>query len=120
MEPLLAAKQAMPTRESGVSIRVGFSKIGNEHLYSDTFGRSKVLRKEDLKALDQLLARATYIDDKELAGGEHKYNIVHFYYYQVELHGQKERLNVAKEKRIRKNGQIKIRHYLYSINDIKE
>ena len=120
MEPLLATRQAMPTRESDKSISVGFTKIGNEHLYSDTFGRSKVLRKEDLKALDQLLTRATYIDDKELAEGEHKYNIVHFYYYQVNLHGQKVRLNVAKERRTRKNGQIKIRHYLYSINDIKE
>lgn len=120
MEPLLAVKKSMPTKEIGKNINVGFTKIGNEHLYSDTFGRSKVLRKEDLKELDQLLTKATYIDDKKLEEGEHKYNIEHFYYYQVELHGHKVRLNVAKECRTYKNGKIRIKYYLYSINDIKE
>lgn len=118
MEPLLATRQAMPTRESGKSISVGFTKIGNEHLYSDTFGRSKVLRKEDLKELDQLLARATYIDENDAYG--HKYNIERFYYYAVELHGHKIRLNVAKERRTYKSGKTQTKYYLYSINDIKE
>jgi len=118
MKPLLTVKKAMPTKETGKSINVGFTKIGNEHLYSDTFGRSKVLRKEDLKELDQLLARATYIDENDAYG--HKYNIQRFYYYAVELHGHKIRLNVAKERRINKNGKTQIKYYLYSINDIKE
>lgn len=118
MEPLLAVKHAMATGTSGPTIKVGFSKIGNEHLYSDTFGRSKVLRKEDLKALDQLLTQATYIDENDAYG--HKYNIERFYYYEAELHGHKIRLNVPKEVRTMRSGWVRIRYYLYSINDIKE
>lgn len=119
MEPLLGVRQSMPTGATGQNIKVGFTKIGNEHLYSDTFKRSMVLRKEDLKDLGQLLSQATYIDDKELTEW-HKYNIVHFHYYQAMLHGHKVRLNVATERRVTKKGQVRIRYYLYSINDIKE
>lgn len=119
MEHLLRVKHEMPTGESGKTIKVGFSKIGNEHLYSDTFGRSKVLRKEDLKTLDQLLPNATYIDTNILSE-PHKYDIIQFYYYEVELHGKRIRLNVAKERWKNKRGKIRIKHYLYSINDIKE
>ena len=119
MEPLLAVKKAMPTREREKTIKVGFSKIGNEHLYSDTFGRSKVLRKEDLKSLDLLLAQSPYIDDKVLTE-VHPYDIVQFYYYEAELHGRKIRLNVAKERWKNKKGKIRTKYYLYSINDIKE
>lgn len=118
MEHLLNFAQSMPTKTVGETISVGFSKIGNEHLYSDTFGRSKVLRKEDLKSLDQLFANATAIDDNDAYG--HKYNIEHFYYYQAELRGHKIRLNVAKEVRRGRNGRTRVRYYLYSINDIKE
>ena len=119
MEPLLGVRQSMPTGATGQNIKVGFTKIGNEHLYSDTFKRSMVLRKEDLKDLGQLLSQATYLDDKELTEW-HKYNIVHFHYYQAILHGHKVRLNVATERRVTKKGQVRIRYYLYSINDIKE
>lgn len=118
MEHLLNFAQSMPTKTVGETISVGFSKIGNEHLYSDTFGRSKVLRKEDLKSLDQLFANATAIDDNDAYG--HKYNIEHFYYYQAELRGHKIRLNVAKEVRRGRNGRTRVKYYLYSINDIKE
>ena len=48
MEPLLSVKHSMSTGVPGTYIKVGFTKTGNKHLYSDTFGRSKVLRKEDL------------------------------------------------------------------------
>lgn len=118
MEPLLRVKHTMATRTPGIIIKVGFTKTGNEHLYSDTFGRSKVLRKEDLKTLDQLLTQATYIDENDADG--HKYNIERFYYYEAELHGHRIRLNVAKEVKRTRRGWIRIRHYLYSINDIKE
>ena len=85
MKQLLRIKHTMPTMEEGVNIRVGFTTRGNEHLYSDKFGRSKVLRKEDLKELDRLLRVATPIADHPV---EHNYNIKHFYYYRVELHGK--------------------------------
>ena len=119
MEHLLKVEQNMSTKEKNVEIRVGFSKLGNKHLYSDTFGRSSVLRKEDLATLDQLLSNAEYIDDKQLTE-PHKYNITHFYYYKVKLHGENIRLNVAKSVRRHKNGWVEVKHFLYSINDIKE
>lgn len=117
MEPLLSVSHTMQTGVNGRAIKVGFSKIGNKHLYSDTFGRSKVLRKEDLKMLDTLLPSATYIDDNAVSG--HKYDIEHFYYYEAILHGHKIRLNVAKEVHKGKKGRTRTRFYLYSINDIK-
>ncbi len=119
MEPLLKVKYEMPTKEGEPTIKVGFSKLGNEHLFSDTFGRSSVLTKEDLKDLGQILARATYIDDAGVNKPK-KHNIVHFYYYQAELHGKQIRLNVAKAVETHKSGKTEVRHFLYSINDIKE
>ena len=118
MEPLLSIKHKMAVGKSRTMINVGFSNIGNEHLYSDTFKRSKVLRKEDLKHLDKLLTQATYIDDQNAHG--HKYNIEHFFYYETELRGHKIRLNIAKEVKTYKSGKTRVKYYLYSINDIKK
>ena len=117
MEPLLNQKIKMPTKTAGESITVGFSKRGNEHLYSDTFGRSHILKKEDLKTIISILPKATYIDDQSVV---HKYNIEHFYYYEAVLHGKKIRLNVAKEVYAPEKGRKKVKYYLYSINDIKK
>jgi len=87
--------------------------------FSDTFGRSSVLRKEDLKNLGEVLQSSQYIDHSELMH-ERKDNITHFYYYKAELHGRTVRLNVAKEVKHRDSGHIVIKYYLYSINDINE
>lgn len=48
MKPLLKEKITKQTDEK--PINVGFNKYGNKHLLSDTFGRSSVLQKEDLKS----------------------------------------------------------------------
>ena len=117
MEPLLRVKHEKHIGED--TIKVGFSKYGNKHLFSDTFGRSSVLRKEDLKNLGEVLQSSQYIDHSELMH-ERRDNITHFYYYKAELRGKTVRLNVAKEVRIRKNGKPQINYYLYSINDINE
>ena len=117
MEPLLKVKYMKPI-ENG-SIKVGFSTHGNKHLLSDTFGRSSVLTKEDLKKLGPVLESSTFIDDSVLKYSR-KDNITHFYYYKAELHGRTIRLNVAKEVKFRKNGKPRTRYYLYSINDINE
>lgn len=53
MEPLLKVKYEKPIEDR--MIKVGFSTYGNKHLFSDTFGRSKVLEKEDLVSLDKVL-----------------------------------------------------------------
>ena len=116
MKPIVLKNQTPSFCGLYKSISVGFSKRGNEHLYSDTFGRSHILKKEDLKTISSVLSKATYIDDKSVV---HKYNIKHFYYYEATLHGQKIRLNVAKEVYAPEKGRKKVKHYLYSINDIK-
>lgn len=117
MEPLLQVRHEKPI--DGGTIKVGFSTYGNKHLFSDTFGRSSVLLKEDLKDLGVLLENSTYIDDSALIHPRRD-NIVHFYYYKAELHGHTIRLNVAKDVEELRNGRIIVKYYLYSINEINE
>ncbi|MBF1499072.1 MAG: minor capsid protein [Prevotella pallens] len=115
MEPLLKVKYEKPI-EDGM-IKVGFSTYGNKHLFSDTFGRSKVLEKEDLVSLDKVLHKATFIDSSPLTH-ERTDGIDHFYYFKGEIRGKKVRLNVAKKADRKGNGFIRITYFLYSINDI--
>lgn len=115
MEPLLKVKYEKPI-EDGM-IKVGFSTYGNKHLFSDTFGRSKVLEKEDLVSLDKVLHKATFIDSSPLTH-ERTDGIDHFYYFEGEIRGKKVRLNVAKKADRKGNGFIRITYFLYSINDI--
>lgn len=117
MRPLLKVKHEKPVE--GGSIKIGFSAYGNKHLFSDTFGRSSVLTKDDLKNLGDILERSTYVGHAGLVH-ERRDNITHFYYYEAELHGKKIKMNVAKEVRSRKNGLKFVEYYLYSITDIKE
>lgn len=49
MEPLL--KKSVTKTAGEKSLNVGFTKYGNSHLFSDTFGRSRILSKDDLKDL---------------------------------------------------------------------
>ena len=117
MEPLLSTMYEKSIGDS--TIKVGFSSYGNKHLFSDTFGRSSVLQKDDLKQLGNLLESSTFIDDAELTHQRND-NITHFYYYEARLHGRRVRLNVAKEVKVRNNGHIVTKYFLYSINDINE
>ena len=117
MEPLLSTKYEKPIRSG--TIKVGFSSYGNKHLFSDTFGRSSILQKEDLKTLGSLLENSRFVDDAELTHHRND-NITHFYYYETRLHGRRVRLNVAKEVKVRNNGHVLTKYYLYSINDINE
>ena len=117
MEPLLQVKHVKPIEDG--SIKVGFSTYGNKHLFSDTFGRSSVLTKEDLKDLGGILESSTFMDESVLTHPRRD-NITHFYYYKAELHGRVVRLNVAKEVRFRPNGKPRTTYFLYSVNDINE
>lgn len=117
MKPLIKVKHEKPV--DGGSIKVGFSTYGNKHLFSDTFGRSSVLTKEDLKDLGSILERSTYIGHAELTHKRND-NITHFYYYKAELHGKTIKLNVAKDEEKQPNGKNRIKYYLYSVNDINE
>ena len=115
MEPLLKKSETLKTENK--EIKVGFTKEGNKHLFSDTFGRSSVLTKEDLASLEKALQNATFI---ESAGLTHprKDDIDRFFYYEANIRGHKVKLNVARKVKKRKNGKIQVYHFLYSINDI--
>ena len=115
MEPLLKKSETLKTENK--DIKVGFTKEGNKHLFSDTFGRSSVLTKEDLASLEKALQNATFI---ESAGLTHprKDDIDRFFYYEAKIRGHKVKLNVARKVKKRDNGKIQVYHFLYSINDI--
>ena len=115
MKPLLKVKHEKPVGEG--TIKVGFSTYGNKHLFSDTFGRSKVLEKDDLASLDKVLHKATFIESSPLTHPRTD-GIDRFYYYEGEIRGKKVRLNVARKADRKDNGFIRITHFLYSINDI--
>lgn len=114
MEPLLTKK--ISVNGNGHPMNVGFSKYGNKHLYSDTFGRSSVLTKDDLASLDSLLAGAKFI--KKVAKSKPRRDrIERFYYYEAELHGRKVYLNVGETDIISRTGKIRHDRFLYSITD---
>lgn len=115
MKPLL--KKSETLNANGTNIRVGFSTYGNKHLFSDTFGRSSILQKDDLATLDKALNGAIFDGDSALTHSRND-GIEHFYYFKAKIRGQWVRLNVAKEVKHRPNGRSRVLYYLYSINDI--
>ena len=115
MKPLL--KKSETLNANGTDIRVGFSAYGNKHLFSDTFGRSSILRKDDLASLDEVLKGAEFMDDSALTHPSTD-GIEHFYYFKAQIRGQWVRLNVAKQVYHRPSGQVETRYFMYSINDI--
>lgn len=115
MEPLL--KKSVTLGTDNRDIRVGFTKYGNKHLFSDTFGRSSVMTKDDLATLDKVLETASFIASSPLTHSRSD-GIDRFFYYEATIRGQKVRLNVAKQAYRRPTGQIEARFFLYSINDI--
>ena len=119
MEPLLNVRCQMEVK-NGEIINVKFTKEGNEHLYSDTFRKFSILRKEDLKELDKLLQEATFIDDAECNDpAKIVRGYKHFYYYEAKLHERRARLNVAKRTVKGEDGRWETEFFLYSINEIK-
>lgn len=114
MEPLLTKK--ISVNGNGHPMNVGFSIYGNEHLYSDTFGRCSVLTKDDLSSLDSLLAKAEFIK-KVTKSKPRRDKIKRFYYYKAELHGRTVYLNVGETDIKSRTGKIRHDRFLYSITD---
>lgn len=104
---------------NGRNINIGFTKEGNKHLFSDTFGRTHIVNKDDLKNLDSYLERAEYVDDSALTHSRTD-NIEHFYYFKVRINDRWVRLNVAKKVEHYRNGRTYTSFFLYSVNDIIE
>lgn len=114
MQPLLKTK--VQKEGNGHPISVGFNKYGNKHLLSDTYGRSSVLQRDDLKDLDKLLAKATFVKKSGLSKVR-KDDIKRFYYYEAKLHGKTVYLNVAETDKFRKGIGLSHERFLYSITD---
>lgn len=117
MEPLLSRKVEKVIEEG--RLNVGFTKDGNKHLFADTFGRTRIVSKDDLKDLATYLENAEYVDNSALTHPRTD-NIEHFYYFKVQVNGRWVRLNVAKHVNRRDNGHVIVKYFLYSINDIIE
>lgn len=114
MEPLL--KKKVKLMIAGVEKSIGFTKAGNTHLYSDTFGRSSVLKKEDLAGLGNTLQMATYINSAGLSHPR-KDDIKRFHYFKAEINGQPVFLNVAETDHKTKSGKIVHNRFLYSVTN---
>ena len=114
MEPLIHRK--IKVKGNGHTMSVGFRKDANKHLFSDTFGRTKVIAKDDLARLDTILETAQFVKKSGLSKTR-KDNIKRFYYYKAEVNGQTVYLNVAEEDYKRSDGKYNHKRYLYSITD---
>lgn len=115
MRPLL--KKKVTVEIGGAEKSVGFRKNGNEHLYSDTFGRSSVLKKEHLSGLDKVLEKAVYVKTSDTLSHERKDKIKRFHYLESEIDGKTVYLNVAETDEHSKKGVIWHNRFLYSITD---
>lgn len=116
MTPLLS-RRCSKSIDGGSTVQVGFSTYGNKHLFSDTFGRSGVLSKDDLKNLDTLLEHSTYDGESGLTHTRND-GIEHFYYFKTTLRGREIRLNIAKQVETDPHGRTRTSYFLYSVNDI--
>ena len=115
MQPLL--KKRVMLEIDGVQKSIGFRKEGNEHLYSDTFGRSSVLKKDHLSGLDKVLGKAVYVKTSDSLSHERKDKIKRFYYLESEIDGKMVYLNVAETDEKSKKGVIWHNRFLYSVTD---
>lgn len=115
MKPLLKKKVALEV--DGTPRSVGFRKEGNKHLYSDTFGRSSVLKKEHLAILDKILGQSTYVKSAEIDPTHPKRDIKRFHYFKGEIDGKAVYLNVGETDFVTANGKVVHDCFLYSVTD---
>ena len=107
MRPLL--KKRVTKKVGGEDIVVGFSTAGNRHIYSDTFGRAKGLKKDYFKNIDKALAKAAYVKSAPLSKSR-KDGISKFYYFKD--CGKRLYYNVAEVRRGKH-----VSRFLYSVTD---
>ena len=102
------------------TIKVSFNKDGNKHLYSDTFGRSRIFTKEGLKNVNNILSASTFLGEAERdTSRSHSNPYEYFYYFKAILRDQQIRLNVGKLVETNNaSGRISVKYILYSVNDI--
>ncbi|MBQ0029963.1 MAG: hypothetical protein KBT32_05945 [Bacteroidales bacterium] len=95
-----------------------FSLWGNEHLVSDALQtkHSKVFKESDLKDIEDIVSRATYVDEADVEGF-HSHNTTKFYYFSTDLHEKTIFVNVGEVREKDNKGKTKIRRNVYSITD---
>ena len=111
MEHLLDVK-IIKEIDNSRNISIGFTKKGNAHLYSDTFGRARDLHKENLKDLDTALENSIFVSSV-MVTEERKDKIVKFFYFKdidKELY-----YNVAEKRTKLNSGKETIHRFLYSV-----
>jgi hypothetical protein len=113
MEPLLEKKIVKKTPDKNIAIK--FTKYGNKHLYSDTFGRAKGLKKDDLKNIDAAFRKSTYAGESKVTKPRPKDNIEYFYYFKDKTKNLY--YNVGKGAIIDKRGKKRWEHFLYSVTN---
>lgn len=114
MEHLLdvAIEKTLP---NGHSIKIRFDKEGNQHLYSDTFNRSNVLKRHHLPLMDEILQKSTYVGwDANNGHNPHTKNIRRFHYFLADFEGKAAYINVAEK--LGKRGRLK-GYFAYSVSD---
>lgn len=110
MEPLL--KKTVTKEVDNKEMKISFTKIGNKHLFSDTFGRAgKQFNKEQLKNLDKILEESEYVKTSNLSKVR-KDEITSFHYFKSK---DGYYLNVAETEYTRANGVKSVRRFLYAI-----
>ena len=77
---------------------------------------SKVFKESDLKDIEDIVSRATYVDEADVEGF-HSHNITKFYYFSTDLHEKTIFVNVGEVKENRSDGKSNTRRYVYSITD---
>lgn len=118
MASLLRSKVVKEIK-GGKAIKATFDKKGNKHLYSDAISRTRRLPLDELKNMDDILRRATFISDSE-KDPSHNNPYDHFYYFKTDINGKGIRINVGKKVEDRKNSKPFVRYICYSVNDYNE
>lgn len=102
---------------NGKNLPVIFDNKRNQHLYHDAIAVSKILQRDVLEYLDELLARAKYCGESDLTHNRTD-NFKFFYYFEAELHGGIVRINVGKMlDPDTKTKRKRYKYIVYSINN---
>lgn len=102
---------------NGKILAVTFDKKRNKHLYHAAIAVSKILQRDDLEHLDELLGQAKYSGESDLTH-DRTDNFKYFYYFEADLHGEVVRINVGKLlDPDTKNKRKRYKYIVYSIND---
>lgn len=108
----------------GRFLKVGFSKYGNKHLYSDAASRrSGHFMRSDLLNIDSILENSSYVESASISKPRND-DIIGFHYFKTNLHGSTVYLNIAEQKygtnRPDTPGdvqQVRTRNFVYSMTD---